>query len=412
MCDKSTQHFSFQSVFLFVDSADSRVFQNSRAGNVLEYVSKSDWSGVASAVAEANATWRYLLLLVIDDCLSSLLKWTGIIDSIEICKTVSRVHISYVENVAHLQLHAEVPDQCTGKFRAKAGLPIMLPSPLYVQTLICQHVGRLREKYNPFYHDQCLFIPITMKTVNRLPFDEDGIQTLLIPSPWEAARSVFLRVEELGKVLNVIFADIDKNLEIACIAVIDSVEILDGITQLHFGYAEKFLHLNRPVPFSTVHLSEHGRICPSSQIHEYGICEAPWYVSVHLDRVFCTPSQSDFKSALADTIVTKEEREILWRHFIAEEQILSMHQLARLMRYRDSCTAHLRYSQLAARIAALIEFPMGACCEHMECVAFKVYAQRSQEPLWKMRPELARALLELRWIGYRGDTYQVADDGS
>lgn len=400
-----------RSVVLPVDNRGCRALNRVPPGGAFEYVCKTRCPSITSSLNEANQAWKFLIALIVEDSLPELVQWMGIIEQVDCSGSDSRFQIGNVKDVVQLAL--QLPPKTHRPAPAIISEPYVISTPVSASDYLFTYEAWLRDKYNPFFYEECLFLPVDLKALRNLSFDLNGVQKLELLSSSSAAGVLFDRTVSLGKVLTIIFGDINRNLEIVGIAVADAIVANGEKIDISFVCADEFLNLQSAIPVSTLQLSEGDVLEEAIRDHGYAVCESPWYTTLYLDRVFCSPTTSEFTHALTNVHVTLEERSMLWRHVTAADRTLSMSSLASSMKYDDGALAYLRYSMLAARIAEFVAFPSEYFEDTLHCLALPLDLPGGyKEQRWQMRPELANALVELGWVSSRGEQYELRGQDS
>lgn len=402
------RHLFQHSVVLPVDRNGRRALDCMSPGETFEYVSQLSCGLVGRVLDEANRNWKFLVVLIVEDRSPDRARWMGVIETIGSKNGKEILRICNVREVGLLDpRHFREPIEQLSPVEPG---PYIIFTPAAVMDYLAQYEAWLRDKYNPFFLENCLFLATDWEALRQLPFDLDGAQTIEIPSPSGVAVEIFECAASLGKVLNIIFGDLNNDMNIAGIAVVDSILIDETKTAIRFSCADEFLNISSGISASTLRLSDGRELGQSFRGGACAVCETPWYISLYLDRVFCCPTVSEFTHALANVDVTVEERTMLWLHVSAPERTLSLDELARGMRSGNASAVYLRYSMLASRIAHFVEFPLEHFDEGLHCIAVRAdLLSCVVEERWQMRPELASALVELGWVSIRGEQYELSE---
>ncbi|CAN5858430.1 hypothetical protein BH24GEM1_BH24GEM1_00790 [soil metagenome] len=90
---------------------------------------------------------------------------------------------------------------------------------------------------------------------------------------------------------------------------------------------------------------------------------------------------------------------LLQSHYAAPEHTITATELARSIGYKNHSAANLHYGKLAALLKSELKWSTGESVGLKWLVEFVDPGERNNaEILWVMRPQLAEALEELRWV--------------
>ena len=117
-----------------------------------------------------------------------------------------------------------------------------------------------------------------------------------------------------------------------------------------------------------------------------------------------TPTIEEYKRAflLIEPRVTQKQLEMLRAHYYAPNHTITMAELAKHMGYTGHNVANLHYGKLGRSIADLLNYKkerIGGESKYIDVLATENPNLGSyQQWEWVMRPEVARALKELKWV--------------
>ena len=116
---------------------------------------------------------------------------------------------------------------------------------------------------------------------------------------------------------------------------------------------------------------------------------------------FKAPDSAGFQRALERLrgSIPRVYIELLRSHYAAPEHTITATQLARAVGYKNHSAANLHYGRLAALLKSELNWSTGNSVGIKLLVTFVDPGERNNtEILWIMRPQLAEALEQLRWV--------------